>query len=68
MRLPKFEVELSLASASPTTSIRDAKNASVMERDVVIMNLYGANYIGVIRNTLHAGQGCRGAALSHQRG
>ena len=41
MRLPKFEVEMGL----------------VMERDVVIMRLYGQHYVGVIRNTLLPGQG-----------
>lgn len=55
-RLPKFEVEM-IPTASPTASIRDSKNATVMERDVVIMRLYGLYYVGVIRNTLLPGQG-----------
>lgn len=57
MRLPKFEVEMGVPSASPTASLRDTKNATVMERDVVIMRLYGSHYVGVIRNTLQPGQG-----------
>ena len=57
VRLAKFEVEPPLPSSSPTSSLRDAKNASVMERDVVIMCLYGSHYVGVIRNTLQPGQG-----------
>ena len=57
MRLPKFEVEMGVPMASPTASIRESKNATVMERDVVIMRLYGQHYVGVIRNTLLPGQG-----------
>lgn len=57
VRLSKFEVEPLLPSASPTTSLREAKNATVMERDVVIMRLYGLYYVGVIRNSLQPGQG-----------
>ena len=57
IRLTKFEVEMGLPTAGPMTSLRDTKNASVMERDVVIMCLYGVHYIGVIRNTLLPGQG-----------
>lgn len=57
MRMSKFEVEMGVPMASPTASLRDAKNATVMERDVVIMCLYGLHYIGVIRNTLLPGQG-----------
>lgn len=57
VRLPKFEVEMGVPTASPTASIRDTKNATVMERDVVIMCLYGLYYVGVIRNTLLPGQG-----------
>ena len=56
-KMQKFEVESPVPSSSPSVSIRDAKNASVMERDVVIMRLYGAYYVGLIRNTLQPGQG-----------
>lgn len=56
-RMQKFEVESPLPSSSPTLSLRDPKNASVMERDVVIMRLYGVHYVGMIRNTLQPGQG-----------
>lgn len=57
VRLPKFEVEMGVPAAGPTASLRDTKNATVMERDVVIMRLYGVHYVGVIRNTLLPGQG-----------
>lgn len=57
VRMQKFEVESPLPSSSPTTSLRDSKNASVMERDVVILHLYGVHYVGMIRNTLQPGQG-----------
>lgn len=60
MRLPKFEVEM-VVTASPSSSssslLRDSKNATVMERDVVIMRLYGTHYVGVIRHTILPGQG-----------
>ncbi len=57
MRLSKFEVEMGVPSASPSASLCDTKNTTVMERDVVIMCLYNSHYIGVIRNTLQPGQG-----------
>lgn len=58
VRLPKFEVDVGVApTAAPTASFREGKSMSVMERDVVIMRLYGTHYIGVIRNTLQPGQG-----------
>ena len=64
VRLSKFEVEVSPASASPTASLRDqgrsataASGTTVMERDVVIMRLYDQHYVGVIRHTLLPGQG-----------
>jgi len=56
-KMQKFEVESPILSSSPSMSIRDAKNATVMERDMVIMNLYGVHYVGLIRNTLQPGQG-----------
>ncbi len=48
MRLSKFEVEMGVPSASPSASLRDTKNATVMERDVVIMRLYNSHYIGTL--------------------
>ena len=56
VRMPKFEVESPLPS-NPATSLHDSKTASVMERDVVIMHLYGVHYVGMLRNTLQPGQG-----------
>ena len=59
IRLPKFEVESSsqLLTASVTV-LRESKAANIMmERDVVIMNLYGASYIAVIRSSSQASQG-----------
>ena len=50
VRLVKFDVDL------PPTTMRESKSA-LMERDVVIMNLYGVQYIAVIRNASQAGQG-----------
>ena len=55
-RLPKFEVEISNGSSSGT-SPREMKNASLMERDVIITNLYGVHYVAVIRNVALLGQG-----------
>ena len=57
LKMQKFEVESPIPSSSPSMSIRDGKNATVMERDVVIMRLYGVHYVGLIRNTLQPGQG-----------
>ena len=57
VKMQKFELESPIPSSSPSMSIRDSKNASVMERDVVIMRLYGVHYVGLIRNTLQPGQG-----------
>ncbi len=57
MRLSNFEVEMGVPTASPSASLRDTKNATVMERDVVIMRLYNSHYIGLIRNTSQPGQG-----------
>ena len=55
-RLPKFDVEVSGAGNS-STSPRDIKNATLMERDVIIMKLYGVHYVAVIRNVAILGQG-----------
>ena len=55
-RLPKFEVEIS-SSNNSGTSPRDVKNSSLMERDVIITNLYGVHYVAVIRNVALLGQG-----------
>ena len=55
-RIPKFEVEI--ASTNNTgTSPRDVKNGSLMERDVIITNLYGVHYVAVVRNAATGGQG-----------
>jgi len=50
VKLVKFDVDL------PPSTMRDSKS-SLMERDVVIMNLYGVQYIAVIRNATQPGQG-----------
>lgn len=55
-RLPKFEVEVPAASNSGSSS-RDMKNATLMERDVIITNIYGVHYVAVIRNIAILGQG-----------
>lgn len=54
MRLPKFDVDMPIAVSS---SIRESKAATLMERDVVIMSLYHQLYAGVIRNSFTPGQG-----------
>ena len=51
-RMSKFEVDM----PTPTASLRDVKNSTLMERDVVIMKLYNEQYIGVIRNSPQIGQ------------
>ena len=61
IRLPKFEVDLSspsFSASSVTSSLtsRDPKS-TLMERDIVVMNLYGVQYVGVIRNVPVANQG-----------
>ena len=53
MKLPKFEVDPS--SSTPAGTLRDSKT-TLMERDVVIMNLYRVQYVAVIRNTPQASQ------------
>ena len=57
IKMPKFEVEAPIPYSSPSMGLHDLKNSSVMERDVVIMHLYGVHYIGMFRNTLQPGQG-----------
>ncbi len=60
IRLPKVEVDLSspsvTSSLSASLSTRDAKT-TLMERDVVIMRLYGVQYLGIIRNIPVSNQG-----------
>ena len=55
-RIPKFEVEITSAN-NTGTSPRDVKNGSLMERDVIITNLYGVHYVAVVRNAATGGQG-----------
>lgn len=59
-RQPRFEVDIapttSSSSSSSSTNLRELRS-TLMERDVVIMNLYGKNYIGVIRSPAHPMQG-----------
>lgn len=50
IKLVKFEVDL------PPSTMRDSRSA-LMERDVVVMNLYRVLYIAVIRNATQASQG-----------
>lgn len=54
-RMNKFEVDLPTASSSSST-LREVKNSTLMERDVVIMRLYDEQYVGVIRNFSLVGQ------------
>ena len=56
LRLPKFDVDLPTSSFS-TSSIRETKAVTLMERDVVVMRLYKQHYVGVIRNAVQPGQG-----------
>ena len=56
LRLPKFDVDLPTSSSS-TSSIRETKAVTLMERDVVVMRLYKQHYVGVIRNAVQPGQG-----------
>lgn len=60
IRLPKFEIDLSspsvTSSLSSSLTSRDSRVA-IMERDVVIMRLYGVQYLGIIRNIPVSNQG-----------
>lgn len=47
IKLPKFEVDLSNGAQQESKG-----SPLVQERDVVIMNLYGAQYVAVIRNIM----------------
>ena len=50
-RLAKFEVEVvSPSSASPPSSSLREPRPSLMERDVVVMRLYGSLYVAVLRS------------------
>ena len=52
-RLAKFEVELPSPSSSSSSSLRDPR-PNLMERDVVIMKLYGSLYVAVLRSGVPA--------------
>lgn len=56
LRLPKLDVDLPVSSSS-TSSLRESKAITLMERDVVIMRLYKQHYVGIMRNAAQPGQG-----------
>lgn len=55
VRHHKFEVDI--ASPGTLRETKAATPAALMERDVVILNLYGTQYIAVIRSTQQGNQG-----------
>ena len=55
IKFPKFEVDQ--ASSIPSGTLRDSKTiVPLMERDVVILNLYKVQYVACIRNSSQASQ------------
>ena len=56
LRMPKFEVDMPVSQSS-TSSLRESKAVTVMERDVVIISLYKQQYVGVVRNAISPGHG-----------
>ena len=56
LRLPKFEIDMPVSQSS-TSSLRESKAVTVMERDVVILSLYKQLYVGVVRNAVSPGHG-----------
>ena len=57
IRLPKFDVDLSSSG-----TLRESRT-SLLERDVVIVNLYGVQYVAVIRSSPQLAQVTQGAEV-----